>query len=146
SFYTPLDAGCFVTAMVFTMFIRNNPNLNRARQENLPIDPNRGIHVVNDHENREIYEPIVLTDLEQLTEQNAELTRRNADLRRALRNVTDERDHLHAVTQMRTLSNTVASWYDDDRILSKFVCLISQIPCVAPVLDPDGNSLFEEDH
>lgn len=46
---------------------------------------------------------------------------------------------------MRTLPNTASCLFDKDRILSKFTCLISQDPCVAPVLDPIGNVLYEED-
>lgn len=80
-----------------------------------------------------------------LIDENADLAQENSELREDIEELTNQRNNHKAQAQMRSLPNTVSSWYDKDPILSKFSCLITQTPCVAPVADPDGNSLYEKD-
>ena len=81
----------------------------------------------------------------ELTDANADLAQKNSVLRQRCQQLEAERDHLSAQTTMRTLPNVISSWCDDDRVLSKFRCGISLVPCVALTLDPDKNSFWDEE-
>jgi len=85
------------------------------------------------------------SDRQILIDENSDLAQENSELVRENEVLTDQCATLKAQSEMRTLPNTISSWFDNDPILSKFPCLITQTPCVAPVADPDGNTLYEKD-